>query len=114
VINTAAETIRYARLRARLTQTQLAERMGTTQSAIARLEARGSNPRVETLERVLEATGHRLVLAAARAEHGIDNTLIAERLRMTPAQRLSAFQAASHDLYELELAGARARGRDSA
>lgn len=80
-MSTAAETIRSARLRAGLTQRELAERLGTTQSAIARLEAADSNPTVSTLERVLDATGHRMFLAASRAGPGVDETLIAQRMR---------------------------------
>ena len=51
-----------ARVRAGLTQEQLAQRMGTTQSAIARLEGGGRVPSVKTLERFAQATGTRLVL----------------------------------------------------
>ena len=51
-----------ARVRAGLTQEQLAQRMGTTQSAIARLEGGGRAPSVKTLEKYAEATGTRLVL----------------------------------------------------
>src|ERR1700683_442216 len=68
----ASEAIRNARIRAGITQTELARRLGTTQSAVARLEAPDSNPTVATLERALTATGHRLLLAAARAEPGVD------------------------------------------
>lgn len=49
-----------ARNRAGLTQTQLAERMGTTQSVIARLEGGRSTPTWSTLRRYAEATGSRL------------------------------------------------------
>jgi ribosome-binding protein aMBF1 (putative translation factor) len=38
-----------------LSQRQLAERMGATQSAIARLKAGGSKPSISTLERVAAA-----------------------------------------------------------
>ena len=51
-----------ARVRAGLTQEQLAQRMGTTQSAIARLESGRRMPGVRTLERLAEATGSRLVV----------------------------------------------------
>ena len=40
-----------------LSQRELAERMGTTQSAIARLEAGGSRPSLSTLERLADALG---------------------------------------------------------
>lgn len=43
-----------------LSQRQLAERMRTTQSVIARLEAGGSKPSMSTLERVAEALGSSL------------------------------------------------------
>jgi ribosome-binding protein aMBF1 (putative translation factor) len=40
-----------------LSQRQLAERMGTTQSVVGRLESGGSRPTLATLERVAEALG---------------------------------------------------------
>src|SRR5438132_8241039 len=45
-----------------LSQTQLAARMGTTQSVIARLELGGGGPRLETLQRVGAALDAELVL----------------------------------------------------
>lgn len=49
--------VRSLREAQRLSQRELAERMGTTQSAIARLEAGGSRPSLSTLERVADALG---------------------------------------------------------
>ena len=49
-----------ARTRARLTQAELAERMKTTQSVIARLESGRNRPSTRTLERIAQATGTRL------------------------------------------------------
>ena len=49
-----------ARENAGLTQEQLAERMETTHSAVARLEGWTANPSVETLRRFSKATGTRL------------------------------------------------------
>lgn len=49
-----------ARTRAGLTQEELALRMGTTQSAIARMEGGGVNPSIGALRRYAEATGTRL------------------------------------------------------
>ena len=57
-----ASTLIEARGRANLTQEQVAERMGTTQAAIARLEG-GHLPSTRTLERYAKATGHRLRIA---------------------------------------------------
>lgn len=44
--------VRQAREKRGLTQTQLAERMGTRRSAIARLEGGGVTPTLPTLKRV--------------------------------------------------------------
>jgi transcriptional regulator with XRE-family HTH domain len=60
----ARELIR-ARTRAGLGQRQVAERMGTTQPSIARLEA-GHKPSLRTLERFAEATASRLVIRLRR------------------------------------------------
>ena len=49
-----------ARARANLTQEQVAERMGTTQAVIARLESGRVKPSTRTLERFAKATGSRL------------------------------------------------------
>ena len=49
-----------ARAGAALTQTELAERMKTTQSAVARLEGGRSNPSMKTLAKYANATGTRL------------------------------------------------------
>lgn len=48
-----------ARKQAKLSQAELAERMGTTQSVIARLESGRTLPSMKTLLRVAEATGTR-------------------------------------------------------
>jgi transcriptional regulator with XRE-family HTH domain len=46
-----------ARMRAELSQVELAERMGTSQSTVARLESGTSAPSLNTLRRFAEATG---------------------------------------------------------
>jgi ribosome-binding protein aMBF1 (putative translation factor) len=62
----AAELLR-ARLRAGLSQTELAARMGTSQSAVARLESGDTLPSTKTLLRYAQATGSkvRVKLSAA-------------------------------------------------
>lgn len=57
-----------ARTRAGLTQAELAERMHTTQSTIARLESGRTMPSMRTLARYAEATGSRAVV---RLEHRV-------------------------------------------
>ena len=66
----AKELIR-ARMRAGLSQAELAERMGTSQSAIARLESGQSLPSTKTLLRYARATG---TTTASRAPASSSNT----------------------------------------
>lgn len=54
------ESLLRARIGAGLTQAQLAKRMGTSQSVIARLEGGNSAPTLSTLRRYAAATGTRL------------------------------------------------------
>ena len=62
----ASELIR-ARARAGLSQAELAERMGTSQSAIARLESGRTLPSAKTLIRFAEATGSKVELRLSAA-----------------------------------------------
>ena len=55
-----ASAMMETRIRAGLTQAQVARRMKTTQAVIARLEGGGSKPSTRTLERYAKATGSRL------------------------------------------------------
>jgi ribosome-binding protein aMBF1 (putative translation factor) len=55
-----AQAVIEARVTAGLTQEQLAQRMDTTQSVIARLESGRTRPSTQTLERLAAATGTRL------------------------------------------------------
>ena len=54
--------LKRARRAAHLSQRQLAVRTGIEQAVIARIEAGTTSPRVETLTRLLAATGHRYEL----------------------------------------------------
>lgn len=53
-----AVKVRKLREKAGLTQTELAQLMGSTQPAIARLEAGGGNPNIETLNKMAGAIGY--------------------------------------------------------
>lgn len=104
-----SELLRDARKRSGLTQAELARRLGITQAAVGRLERRGANPTIATLDRVLHGTGHRLELVASQRRSSVDETLIASYLRLSPAERLEAFQSSHGSLDRLK-ALARADG----
>ena len=55
-----ARALIEARTRADLTQAELAKRMKTTQSTVARLESGRVHPSTRTLERIARATGTQL------------------------------------------------------
>ena len=82
----AARLVRYARQSAGLSQRALAERAGVPQSTVARIELGRLAPRVDTLERILRATGRTLASEPVLGA-GEDLSLIRDRLRLTPAAR---------------------------
>jgi predicted transcriptional regulator len=55
-----------ARTRAKLTQAQVARRMGTSQSAVARLES-GRSPSLASLRKYAEATGSKVEIKLSKA-----------------------------------------------
>lgn len=55
-----------ARTRSKLTQAQVARRMGTSQSAVARLES-GRSPSMASLRKYAKATGSKVVIKLAKA-----------------------------------------------
>ena len=55
-----------ARTRAKLTQAQVARRMGTSQSAVARLES-GRSPSLASLRKYAKATGSKVEIRLAKA-----------------------------------------------
>ena len=55
-----------ARTRAKLTQAQVARRMGTSQSAVARLES-GRSPSLASLRKYARATGSKVQIKLAKA-----------------------------------------------
>jgi ribosome-binding protein aMBF1 (putative translation factor) len=60
---TVMAAIAKARRRAGLSQVELARRMKTTQSTVARLESGRGQPSTRTLVRFAKATGHRLKIS---------------------------------------------------
>ena len=65
---TLIEALVRASTAVKLTQVELARRLGTTQSAIARLEGGRVSPSFATLRRYAEATGTRLTTGLVRVD----------------------------------------------
>jgi transcriptional regulator with XRE-family HTH domain len=87
----------WARSHARLSQRDLAARTGIAQPTIARIESGVVSPRLDTLDRLLSATGSGLELAP-RIGTGVDRTLIRAALRRSPEERVLAAGAAGRNL----------------
>ena len=51
-----------ARIKNKLTQSQVAKKVGTKQSAIARLESGNVNPSLEFLQRIAQVMGYKLTV----------------------------------------------------
>jgi transcriptional regulator with XRE-family HTH domain len=99
----APKLVREARMRAGLTQRELARRAGTAQSVVARIERGQTRPSGELLVRLLEAAGFELradlVPRPVIGSHMLEE--VARILALTPEQRLielrnlSRFEAAA-------------------
>ena len=85
---TPGQLLREARRRHGVSQARLAARAGTTQSAISRVERDQVSPSVDTLRSLLYLLGEDLKLGASERDSGVDRTLIRERLRLAPEERL--------------------------
>ena len=88
----AGRMVREARQRARLTQRALAAKTGIPQETIARIERGRVDPRVGTLDRLLEGCGYGLE-SMPRLGIGIDRTQISERLATPMGRRLEVAMA---------------------
>jgi transcriptional regulator with XRE-family HTH domain len=95
----AGRMVRHARLRAGLTQRQLAAKSGIPQESIARIERGRVDPRVGTLDRLLEACEFGLE-AMPRLGIGIDRTQFFGLLRSTAAERLAVGIADDRSMIE--------------
>lgn len=86
--------LKSARTRAGLTQRSLAARAGVPQSTVGRIETGAIEPRIDTLLKLLHASGHDLELGRRLGE-GVDRAQIRERLALTPRQRLEELTVAA-------------------
>jgi len=98
----AGQLLREARRRAGLTQTELASRAGTTQSAIARIERGGSSPSFERLTSLIRLCGLDLEVRLVPSDDH-ETTMAEENLRREPTARLrnmlavAALRGAGHE-----------------
>jgi transcriptional regulator with XRE-family HTH domain len=102
----ASSILRRARLRAGLSLRELAERAGTSHSALAAYEARRVTPNVETFDRVLSAAGFNASLSLTprvasddvRGGEIIDALVLAEQFpaRHRPALEFPVFGRRVH------------------
>ena len=104
---TGADLVREARRRAGLTQRELAERAGTTQSAVARLESGRTSPSFDSVLRLIRLCGFRLDVAL----DPYDDSDVAQAealLRMSVDERLERLTTVVDRLRELRGEVARA------
>lgn len=73
-------------------------RASTTQSAISRIERDRVSPSVATLRELLYLLGEDLSLGTEQRDFGIDRTLNAERLKLSPSERLEYGMAMAEQL----------------
>jgi len=120
-MTSTADLLKSARVRAGLSQRELAERAGTSQPAVARAESGKGSITVDTLRRLLGAAGFDLVLTAQPApatdpvtaayRRDVDRTLLRESLRRSVDERLRVGAEMVTDLDELAGATRAARRR---
>jgi transcriptional regulator with XRE-family HTH domain len=87
-VKSPGQLLKEARRRHGVSQKRLAMRAGTTQSAISRIERDRVSPSIDTLRELLYLLGEDLTLGAEARDFGIDRTLNAERLKLSPSERV--------------------------
>jgi transcriptional regulator with XRE-family HTH domain len=97
----AGPLLRRARLRAGLSQRQLGSRTGIAQPTIARIELGASQPRFDTVARLLAACGFELDLVPALTGEGVDRSTIHDLLALSPDERLRRAGAEARHLDRL-------------
>lgn len=86
---TGAQIIRQARLKAGLTQTELADRLGRDRAQVARWEIGGQQPSFENVQAAIEACGLALRLEIVeRAQTPVLDAEVETSLLQAPQQRV--------------------------
>ena len=82
-----SEIVKMVRLRAGLTQAEVASRCGTTQSAIARIERGGSEPSITRVESIARACGFDVNFSITAIDTNEEETF-RRNLLLSPEQRM--------------------------
>lgn len=109
--DTSGALLREARRDSCLSQTELARRANVAQSVISAYESDQREPALTTLRRLIEATGHRLVITFERdprSRPGLPDTRLGRRLRQNRKALLAS--AARYGATNLRIFGSVARG----
>lgn len=108
----AASLLREARTAAGMSQAQLADKAGVTQSVISVYEAGRRQPSVPTLAALVAATGFELDLSIGKPRRGVQRLTgpVGRRLRRRRAEVLEV--AGRHGVHVLGVFGSVARGED--
>lgn len=102
--------VKECRRRAGLTQVELAERVGTTQPAIARLERGNGHPTLQRLSDIAAACGLELqVRVVPRDEH--DWSMVARNAALDPDERFARALSSIRFADTVAAAGARDRAK---
>jgi len=97
----SGDLLREARLRAGLTQAELAQRVASARSQISRYERGDVLPSLETLRRLLRACGLELGFRIYNADlEDHDASMIAQALLLTPEERVDRAVRAVRHIYE--------------
>ena len=83
---TASAFLQLARLEAGLSQRELADRAGVTQSEIARIESGKREPSIPTLQKILAGAGQELHFKLAKLDEQ-DRVLAARHARRSKAEK---------------------------
>jgi transcriptional regulator with XRE-family HTH domain len=115
----AASMVRRIREAASLTQRELAERAGTTQAVVSRIESGDASPSVEMVQRLANAAGYEIRLeyvprrfvdpVVEAYKPGVDQSLLIAQLRKTPRQRFEQLLSARRFILKVRRAGVEAR-----
>jgi transcriptional regulator with XRE-family HTH domain len=104
--------VREARRRAGLTQTELAERAGTTQSAIARLERGVGRPTMERISELVEACGLELQVRLVPSDTH-DWSMVEQNVALGTEERVMRALASIRSAEEVRAAGRASRAEAS-